>query len=130
MTGDDERPEPFLNLLVKDCKTEVYSIPGQCSVTCGIGLRPVERVVAIVQQKNLLGKDCPETPGKRPGQPEPCDTNLTCPTDPPEPTETTDTPGGIGVRIGLDGKTGYSLMTTFSAKIIPSSVNYTHNQSY
>ena len=111
MTGDAEKPEPFLNLLVKDCKTEVYSIPGQCSVTCGIGLRPVERVVAIVQQKNLLGKDCPETPGKQPGQPEPCDTNLICPTDPPEPTEapeTTDTPDGIGVRIGLDGKTGGS----------------------
>jgi len=104
---DAERPEPFLNLLVKDCKTEVYSMPGDCSVTCGVGLRPVERVVAIVQQKNLLGKDCPETPGKRPGQPQPCDTNLICPTDPPEPPEapeTTNPPNSIGVRIGLDGE--------------------------
>ena len=119
MTGDAKRPEPFLNLLVQDCKTEVYSIPGECSVTCGVGLRPVERVVAIVQPKNLLGKDCTETPGRRPGQPEPCNTNQICPTDPPEttyPPETNNTPDGIGVRIGLDGKTGCSLMTTFSVK--------------
>jgi len=105
--GDVKRPEPFLNLLVQDCKTEVYSIPGECTVTCGVGLRPVERVVAIVQQKNLLGKDCTETPGRRPGQPEPCNTNQICPTDPPEttyPPETTNAPDGIGVRIGLDGE--------------------------
>ena len=76
-------------------------------MTCGVGLRPVERVVAIAQQKNLLGKDCTETPGRRQGQPEPCDTNQICPTDPPEPTNPPEAPeatDGIGVRIGLDGK--------------------------
>ena len=65
----------------------------------------MERVVTITQQQRGLGKQCAETPGKRKMQPEDCDTNTICPTDPPEaPDETTDGLGGVGVRLGSDGK--------------------------
>ena len=133
MTGDANRPEPFLNLLVQDCKTKVYSIPGECSVTCGVGLRPVERVVAIAQQKNLLGKDCTETPGRRQGQPEPCDTNQICPTDPPEPTNPPEAPeatDGIGVRIGLDGKGRYPLKKVVNFRALPETGGFTHGRIF
>jgi len=65
----------------------------------------VERVVTVTQQKRgPLGKECKETPGKWQEQQE-CNTNIICPTDPPEtPNETTDEPGGIGVRNGFGGK--------------------------
>ena len=65
----------------------------------------MDRVVTIIQQKTGLGRECPELPRRQPMQPEDCDTNIFCPTDPPEaPDEATDGPGGIGVRFGSDGK--------------------------
>ena len=95
--------EPFL-FLGPDCKTETSFTRGQCSVTCGTGVRPVERVVTVTQQKRGLGKECKETPGKWQEQQE-CNTNIICPTEPPEtPDETTDGTGGIGVRNGFGGK--------------------------
>ena len=64
----------------------------------------MERVVTVTQQKRGLGKECKETPGKWQEQQE-CNTNIICPTEPPEtPDETTDGPDGIGVRNGFGGK--------------------------
>merc|ERR1712013_78536 len=78
----------------QDCKTKTFLRRSECSSTCGVGSRSVERVVEIVQPKTGLGK-CNVNPGTELLPPEPCNTGTPCPTS--------EAPGsGFGGRSGVE----------------------------